>query len=613
MITARPTPRRSDSACLPISDNCFQYRDTCNVYLLRAGREGILIDFGSGGILEELPQLGVDRVSDVLVTHHHRDQLQGLQRAVEAGIRIWVPAAEADLVHSVDAHWQAREVVNSYNNRQDRFSLLEPIPVSGTLRDYSTFSWPGGSLRVEPTPGHTVGSITLVTEVDGRRTGFSGDLLAGPGRVWSLAATQWTYNGAEGVAASIASLLALRRQDLDRLLPSHGQVMSAPEEAIELTVDRLRRLLALRREHHALFDLWARPYEALSPHLLRNRSSVAASYVLLSDRGRALLVDFGYDFSTGLAAGSDRASRRPWLLTIPALERDHGVERIDAVIPTHYHDDHVAGLNLLRQVEGTQVWAPDSFASVLERPELYDLPCLWYDPIPVDRRLPLETPIHWEGYALTLHHQPGHTRHAAALEVEVDGARVLLVGDQMGDSDGLGLNYVYQNGFEVSDYRASAELYARLRPDLILTGHWPPLRPDAAYFAALRQRGQALESVHRDLLAAEALELMPGGAVASLRPYRIEARAGRAFEVRVEVRNPSPRPQEVGVRLVTPTGWPVQPGEGVRFCAPGEGVEFSFRVAAPPHVALRRARLAADVRLGSRPLGQLAEGLVTVR
>ena len=597
---------------MPISEHCFLYRDTCNVYLLRAGREGILIDFGTGGILDELPLLQIDRVSDVLITHHHRDQLQGLHRAVEAGIRVWVPAAEQDLVHSVDAHWQAREVVNSYNNRQDRFSLLEPVPISGALRDYSTFSWAGGSLRVEPTPGHTVGSITLLAELDGRRLAFSGDLIAAPGRVWSLAATQWTYNGAEGVAASIASLLNLREKPLDRLLPSHGEVMVSPGEAIDLTVERLSRLLDLRREHRALFELRARPYEALSPHLLRNRTSVAASYVLLSDRGRALLIDFGYDFSTGLAPASDRASRRPWLCTLPVLARDFGVDRIDAVIPTHYHDDHVAGFNLLREVEGAAVWAPESFADVLENPERYDLPCLWYDPIPVDRRLPLQTPIEWEGYSLRLHHQPGHTRYAVAIEVEVDGARVLIVGDQMGDRDGLGLNYVYHNGFEVADYGASADLYARLAPQLVLTGHWEPIRPDRSYLAALASRGEALEAAHRELLAAGSLELGSDGPAATIRPYRVQARAGRAFEVTVEVRNPGPHPEEVRVKLVTPRGWPVQPGEAVRFCAPGERATFQFRVAAPARIALRRARLAADVRVGSRRLGQLAEALVTV-
>ena len=48
-----------------------------------------------------------------------------------------------------------------------------------------------------------------------------------------------------------------------------------------------------------------------------------------------------------------------------SLQREFGVSRIDVAIPTHYHDDHVAGFNLLREVEGTEVWAPESGTSRL--------------------------------------------------------------------------------------------------------------------------------------------------------------------------------------------------------------------------------------------------------
>src|SRR5437773_11221080 len=99
-------------------------RDTCNVYVLRAGREAVLVDFGAGTALDRLDELGVDRVTDVLLTHHHRDQLQGLARAAAAGARIWVPPVEQDLIAGADAHWQARQVVNDYDLRQDRFSIL---------------------------------------------------------------------------------------------------------------------------------------------------------------------------------------------------------------------------------------------------------------------------------------------------------------------------------------------------------------------------------------------------------------------------------------------------------------------------------------------------------
>src|SRR5215216_6980804 len=142
-----------------ITDELYLFRDTCNVYVLRSGREAMLVDFGSGDVLDHLTEIGVERVTDVLMTHHHRDQGQGLALALQAGIRIWVPHIEQDLFHSVDAHWQAREVYNNYNVRQDRFSLLESIPVTGTLQDYETRRFGVHSVIVIPTPGHTIGSI----------------------------------------------------------------------------------------------------------------------------------------------------------------------------------------------------------------------------------------------------------------------------------------------------------------------------------------------------------------------------------------------------------------------------------------------------------------------
>ena len=75
---------------MQVEPNIFCYADGVNVYLLRREREAILVDFGSGDILDRLADYGVDRVTDVLVTHHHRDAVQGLARARAAGIRIWV-------------------------------------------------------------------------------------------------------------------------------------------------------------------------------------------------------------------------------------------------------------------------------------------------------------------------------------------------------------------------------------------------------------------------------------------------------------------------------------------------------------------------------------------
>jgi glyoxylase-like metal-dependent hydrolase (beta-lactamase superfamily II) len=611
IVEAELGPGRVADDLERLSENLFRFRDTCHVYVVRDGDDAVLVDFGGGDVLELLPALGITRVTDVLMTHHHRDQGQGLARAVAAGIRIWVPQAEQELFRGIDSHWQARELDNSYNNRQDRFSLLEPVPVAGTLDDYRSYRFGNTGFTVIPTPGHTTGAVTLLCDLDGRKLAFSGDLIAGPGKLWSLAATQWSYNGAEGVAATLASLLDLNEREREMLLPSHGLIMRNPGPAISLLCDRLRLLLRQRKQNPRLLELRERPFEVLSPHLLCNRTALAFHFVLLSDSGEALFIDFGYDFMVGTAAGSDRASRRPWLYTLAQLKRQFGVTKVEVVVPTHYHDDHVAGLNLLREVEGAEVWAASTFAEVLAHPWRFDLPCLWYDPIPVDRELPLETPIRWREFELTLHHQPGHTRYAVAISFTVDGQRVLAVGDQYEGGTEARWNYVYNNGFHPEDYRGSAALLERVRPDLLLAGHYLPHRVDEEFLEAVRGRGESLAEIHRDLLPVDELDFGGNDRAVSLRPYRSSVPAGRRLEMIAEVRNPFPRSERVAVELVAPAGWLVEPPRRELELPAGASATVTF-VVVPTGLSVRRARVAADVTIGGRRLGQQAEALISV-
>jgi glyoxylase-like metal-dependent hydrolase (beta-lactamase superfamily II) len=603
-----------------ITDQLYIFQDTCNVYVLCSGHEAVLIDFGSGDVLDHLVEIGVERVTDVLMTHHHRDQGQGLARAFYTGIRIWVPHTEQDLFHSVDAHWQARELYQNYNVRQDRFSLLESVPVDGTLQDYETRQFGAHSLTVIPTPGHTTGSISLLVDLHGRRILFCGDLIAAPGKVISLSATQWTYNGAEGVAASLASLLDVQDRQIDLLLPSHGKPMDDPRSAIALLVESLWELLQRRKQNPRLFQLRDCPYQPVlpagagpsgqgTPHLLMHRASMANCYVLLSQSGKALFIDFGYDFITGIPAGSDRASRRPWLYTLPTLKAQFGVQKIDVVLPTHYHDDHVAGCNLLRRVEGTEVWAAENFADILENPARYDLPCLWVDPIPVDRCLPLGQPIPWEEYTFVLHPLPGHTRHAVGVEFEVDGYRVLAAGDQYQGNNGLKWNYVYQNRYAVGDYTKSAKLFDRVGPDLILSGHWQPLRVTPKYLKKILADAETLDRMHRELLLGTP-DLGAEGFIARIVPYQMTAVAGEVIPIEVEIRNPFPGVEEAIARLVMPYGWEATPN--IHILEISGVYQLSFKVIPPPDLTMRRARLGIDVTIAGQRFGQQAEALVTV-
>lgn len=593
-----------------ISPHLLRVNDSCNVYLIDGDNGAVCVDFGTGRVLELLARH--KHQVDVLLTHHHRDQAQGLPLAVAAGARIWAPHAERELFAAVEGFWQRRELWRSYNPRQDRFALLASLPLAGTLQDYAHYRFAGYRFEVVPTPGHTLGSLSLLAEIDGRRVAFTGDLIAAPGQIWSLAATQWTYNtnGGEGLIATILSLLDLKRRQIDLLLPAHGAPISAVDAAIDLTVERLSALLRARDHNPRLFQFAEQPYLALSKHLLWNRTSLAYSYVLRSQNGAALLFDFGHDFapSPTIAAGTDRAARRPWLYTLPALKTQHGVRQIEAAIPTHCHDDHVAGLNLLRAVEGTALWAATSMVDVLEHPANYNLPCLWPEPITVDRALPLGVPIGWHEYELTLYPLPGHARRAVAIALEVDGRRVLLAGDQYSGGARPIANYIYAEGFEGDEYVASAALFRRLDPQLILNGHAEPLVVPPGYFDYLDALGAEVARLHAELVPPEATGRDSGNAWLRIEPYQTQARLQQPAALRVFIRNPLPMVAQIELRLVLPAGWHAQPATHSLQLEPDAERTLLFEVI-PANITFGRTPIGIDIIVNEQPFGQQAEAL----
>ncbi len=482
--------------------------------------------------------------------------------------------------------------------------------MTGVVAEYRTAVYGGFELYTLPTPGHTAGSVTYLLERDGRRLAFSGDLVYGDGQVWSLAATQWSYSGAEGLAATHVSCAVLAAHGPDVLLPAHGPVVEDPQASLAAVRERVGELFRLRLEEPwDLDDMVARPWAPVTPHFLRNRASFANSYALVSESGAALVLDFGYDVTTGLVPTTIREARRALLWPFAALRRDHGVERIEAAIPTHYHDDHVAGLDLLRAVEGTEVWAPENVAPILLEPSRYDLPCLWFDPIDVDRVLTLGEPLRWHEYELLLHPLPGHTLYAVAIEVEVDGKRILATGDQQTGGASPILNYQYRNRFRIDDFVASAELYRRVRPDVIVSGHWHPQEVTDELLDRLASDGARLAELHRELLPLDDADFGAGGFGARIEPYRSSLHRGEVLDLDVIVRNPFARDAVALVELAVPGAWEPPPAQELPLAANAEGVvRFSLRLGGPGE----RMVIAADLTVDGVRFGQQAEALVDV-
>ena len=209
-----------------------------HVQRLRAaasGREATLVDFGSGAVLDRLGELGVDRITDVLVTHHHRDQVQGLARAAAAGARIWVPPVERELFATVDEHWQGAP------DRQ----RLRPAP--GPLLAARARAGRGHGGRV---PDAALRRLRRLHAADAgahdrlghlprrdrraaarvhrrpalRRRARSGRSPRRSGRTAAI----------EGAAATVVSCGVLGDRAPDLLLPSHGEPIDDPPAALAL-------------------------------------------------------------------------------------------------------------------------------------------------------------------------------------------------------------------------------------------------------------------------------------------------------------------------------------------------------------------------------------------
>jgi glyoxylase-like metal-dependent hydrolase (beta-lactamase superfamily II) len=373
-----------------ITENVFLYRDTCNVFVIRTGSSCVLIDFGSGQVLCDLPALGIDRVSAIFHTHHHRDQAQGDAGAIEAEIPIFVPRHERHLFDQVEVYWSAKQLYDMVNVRNSYFTLTESIPVSGQLIDFDTFTRDGITYDILPSPGHTPGSISLSIKIDDESIIFTGDLLHSPGKVHTLFDMQHAYASLDGVEAAALSLSLLRENAPKFLCPSHGEIMPDAVNALASAETNLRSYFRLLSGGRPLVD--EHDFTRVNSRLLYASYANSSFYVILSRDGkRALLVDYGAandaQFSPSTLRSEPGETVRFFPHSLRKLTAQYGVESIEAVIPTHCHDDHVCGIPFLIKHYGSEVWALDVMKNILENPADELTGCVFPDPIIVTRVL----------------------------------------------------------------------------------------------------------------------------------------------------------------------------------------------------------------------------------
>jgi len=608
----------ADSRLTRLSPSLWWYRDTCNVYLWTAGERGLLIDFGSGGVLDVLGQTGVREIVAVAHTHHHRDQCGGDDRAVELGIPIWVPARERSLFDSAEAFWRMRRTYDSYDASSLGFTRATSIPVERTLDDHQRIDWAGGTLEILPTPGHTKGSVSLLAHIDGGPVAFSGDLIAAAGRVPTLHDLQWQYGMPDAVGAALHSVVNLAGRGPSRLFPSHGTPMDDGPASLRALATNLRRLAGLLAEirRNRLWTTWPssvdQPLTQVLPHLWVNSHSVANTYALVDDAGDALILDYGFPSWDHFFADQRFVAH-----TLDDFRSAAGLQRVRATVPSHYHDDHLAGVPWLQREHGAEAWIHESFAGIVAEPERYDLPCLLQEPIRVDRVLADGDVVEHARARLETFHMPGHTMFALGLAGTLDGIRVAYTGDNLlaGALSPLrAAAPIYRNVMRLDSIRVGVERLIEHEPELLLTGHTGALEVTRADLDEFVRWARDLELVFGRLAPVPGLEdeaLDPY--VARFDPYRASVAPGGQVETCVIVRNHDAKPREARVRLRVPAGWHVEPILTVGVVPGGaESASFAFTVSVSSDALPGRCVVTADVELGHETRGELAETLLEV-
>ncbi|MEC7226113.1 MAG: MBL fold metallo-hydrolase, partial [Candidatus Latescibacterota bacterium] len=399
-----------------LSDHLFRCEDTCSVYGIEAQGKTLLIDCGT-----DLRPAAVGGVERVLLTHFHRDQCAGL--AQWANVRVYIPAAERHFLEESDVQRAGYYLYDNYTAYFPGFSPLADVRNAQLARDYETIQWQGIQFEVVPLPGHTFGQAGYVFEIDGQRCLACGDLMAAPGKLGDYYWLQWKYMDFQGHVNQLESLAQVAALDVDLILPGHGAPFAKADARLDELIDNLAEIYAMF--HGRPYTPFQIEFRALSPHVWEVVNSTANTYIVKDDEGHAVLIDCGYVSGAPIAANPHR-----YIDHLSARMRvELGIETVEYFLPTHFHDDHLAGYPMLRARYGTEVVAAPELKELLECPARYDMPCMVPEGFQIQHIVERGAAFHWRGIDFYIEQFPGQTWYDHHITFSVDGRVFTAIGD----------------------------------------------------------------------------------------------------------------------------------------------------------------------------------------
>ncbi len=594
-------------AIQPLSPQLFWLEDSCSVYGVRQGDACLLLDCGTHLRPVDLQQAGVGQVERLLLTHFHRDQCSAALTWRAQGAQITLPFAERRFFEETDLLKAAYDIYDNYTAYYPGFGPLQDIRADSYAHDYATLTWHDLAIQVIPLPGHTFGAVGYLFMVDGQRVLACGDIMSGPGKLREYFWSQWRYMDFQAHINLLESLETIANLGVDLILPGHG----APFAATPAALDELRQPLA---ELYELFH--AKPYvpyrprfRQITPHVYELTNSLANSYIVVVD-GHALLIDCGYTSGAPIMANEHRFIDR----LLPYLETELGIHTVEWFLPSHYHDDHLAGYPALQGRYKTKVASSPELKDILEYPERYEMPCLVPQGMRVDQVVERGDALHWRGIDFFIEQHPGQTLYHHLIFFMVDGKRFLSVGDNISgvsfreERDHIH-SFIPKNRTPVTSYTDMPQQILARAPDFLLTGHGGAVACDLAKVARWQRWMAQWQGNFTQILDQPHPNLGMDPHWVEFYPYKVRIQPGAVVDFQVRITNHEAEPRTCALRFRAVDGVCIEPAAVTIDAAPGQVTSVGLTAHFPTAFTTHSLPIVADVTWGGRVLGEIAEAI----
>ncbi|MFC1526615.1 MBL fold metallo-hydrolase [Candidatus Latescibacterota bacterium] len=591
-----------------LSEHLVRIRDTCSIYAVRSGGRVLLIDCGTHFAPRDEAAAHLGAVEQILLTHYHRDQCGSAVAWQREGTRLVLPHVERRLAEEADLARAAYDIYNNYTSYYPGFGPSVDVNAFGYARDYETWSWDQYQFEVIPLPGHTYGSVGYLFEVDGRRLLACGDLLCDPGHLRDYFWTQWQYMDFQGHVNLIESLEVVDDLEVDLILPGHGEAFAPDRQKLSGLRDRLVEIW--ERFHGEAYTPYRPQFRTLSEHVYEVTNTSARTYLVTDGDGHALCIDCGYASGAPIAANPHRFIDR----VTPHLESELGIRQVEYLIPSHYHDDHVAGYPALRARYGAQLVASRATCDLLQHPERYDMPCLLPEGVSVSSSLAPGEPFEWRGLHFAVDPGPGQTMYDELIAFEVDHRKYVAIGDCI---SGLSLNadrdhihsFIPKNRTPLSAYSQIPRRVMAHQPDVLLTGHGGAIAAEAGSMLRWTRWMERWQELFTEIVDRPHPDQAMDPRWVEFYPYKVQVQPGEERFFHLWITNHEAQPRSCQVTFRSLEGMAVAPEQVSLTVAPAAREVVEVQVRFPEVFSTHSLPVLADVVWDGVSLGEIAEAI----